>query len=508
MAERDERVAKLRRRPALAALAAALPAGVEGWAVGGAVRDVLLGRTPHDLDVTVTVGAAALARRVADALGAAFYLLDPERGSGRVVLIENGERTVMDVTNLRAPTLEQDLRERDFTLNAVAVPLTGAARLVDPTGGAADLAAGLLRTAAAANLERDPVRALRAVRFRWQLGLRLDPATRAAAAAVAPRLAEPAAERTREELVKLLQVAAPAAAVADAAALGLLAAVLPEVEALRAADGAWERSLRWVDALGRVAGLVAPVAPAGPEPRPARAAPDPPAAPLGERGAAAVGAAAARLAPFAAELAARLEAEVAVDHPARALLVLAALLHGIAEEAGMGSPRAAASRGDATVERRLRALRFARGEIDWVRAVVRLTPSAALAATVPLDRRALHRFHREAAPVAAEVCLLTVAAAIAEERPAAQLGALLDRVAEALDALWRRHREVVAPVPLLRGEDLLGLGAAAGPQLGATLAAVVEAQAAGEVATRDQALALAGRLLGDPGARRDPPDGS
>src|SRR5256886_12218393 len=107
--------------------------------VGGAVRDAWLERRPGrgavDLDVAVPAGALDLARRVAERLGGAFVALDAERGTGRVVV--PGLR--LDVTDFRGPTLAADLAARDFTVDALAVPLRellagGRAAIVGPTG--------------------------------------------------------------------------------------------------------------------------------------------------------------------------------------------------------------------------------------------------------------------------------------------------------------------------------------------------------------------------------------
>ena len=97
--------------------------GVAAWLVGGAVRDLALGRTPTDLDLAVAGDGLALARAYADAVGAAFVPLDDERLTGRVVLPGPPPLTI-DLATLRAPTIEGDLRLRDFTLNALALPLS------------------------------------------------------------------------------------------------------------------------------------------------------------------------------------------------------------------------------------------------------------------------------------------------------------------------------------------------------------------------------------------------
>src|SRR5947208_3236632 len=143
--------------------AVAALAGRHGAAVlvGGTVRDAWLGRRPGagvDLDIAVPAGALDLSRRVATRLGGAFVPLGPERGTGRVVVA--GVR--LDVTDFRGPSLAADLAARDFTVNALAVPLRelathGAAPIVDPTGGLADLRARRLRAPASRVLADDPL---------------------------------------------------------------------------------------------------------------------------------------------------------------------------------------------------------------------------------------------------------------------------------------------------------------------------------------------------------------
>ncbi len=96
----------------------------EIYLVGGAVRDMLLGRVSHDLDFTVPAQAIPLARKVANALGADYVTLDEEHDTGRVIhTAEDGTRTYLDFASFRGKTLEDDLRDRDFTINALAYDL-------------------------------------------------------------------------------------------------------------------------------------------------------------------------------------------------------------------------------------------------------------------------------------------------------------------------------------------------------------------------------------------------
>jgi tRNA nucleotidyltransferase/poly(A) polymerase len=112
--------------------------GGSAWVIGGTLRDLLLGRTIHDIDIALTLPALEAARALADDLSGSYVPLDEGHAVARVVLRDG---TVLDLASLRAPTLEGDLRARDFTANAMAAPLLpdGAiGPLIDPLGGQAD----------------------------------------------------------------------------------------------------------------------------------------------------------------------------------------------------------------------------------------------------------------------------------------------------------------------------------------------------------------------------------
>jgi len=220
----------------VAAARASLAPGAQAWLVGGCLRDELLGLPVKDVDLVVAKGAEALARGLADRLGAAVYAPSEAFGTWRVVL---GDAHV-DVARLRtavpgmspADPLTADLLGRDFTVNAMARALAGG-DLIDPLGGAADLRARRLRLCSTRVLEDDPLRVLRLARFSRALELTPDDTALAAAAAAAPGLARVSGERLRDELSVVLAVRAAAAALRDLAAWGALKVVLPEVDALR-----------------------------------------------------------------------------------------------------------------------------------------------------------------------------------------------------------------------------------------------------------------------------------
>lgn len=201
----------------------------DGLLVGGAVRDALLGRQATDLDWLVPDPRAAC-EATAALEGGSCFALDEERGHWRAVGGRSG--ITHDFVPL-AGSVEDDLRRRDLTINALA--LTRAGQLIDPTGGRADLERRSVAMTSEAALRSDPVRPLRAVRFAAGLGFELDVATRMAVKTVAAEQSDrtgrlPAPERVRDELTRLLH-GEPTRGLALAQELGLLATFLPELAA-------------------------------------------------------------------------------------------------------------------------------------------------------------------------------------------------------------------------------------------------------------------------------------
>lgn len=171
------------------------------YLVGGAVRDGLVGRTVTDLDLDFVLlqDAVKTARTLAQYYGAGFVLLDAERQIARVVF----KNITVDFAQAEGNNLEQDLRRRDFTVNAIAFdPFTQT--FIDPNQGQEDLQRRLIKMISPENLQDDPLRLLRGYRQAAQLGFEIEAETKAAIQALAPRLSQVAVERIRTELVYLL----------------------------------------------------------------------------------------------------------------------------------------------------------------------------------------------------------------------------------------------------------------------------------------------------------------
>ncbi len=471
--------------------------GVRVWPVGGAVRDLLLARAVHDWDFAVERDALGLARAVADALGGAYFPLDVERDAGRAVLAPEGAgRLVLDFAALRGADLEADLLARDLSINALALDGTGA--VVDPAGGLADLDAGRVRATSEHAFRDDPVRLLRAVRVAAELGFEIEPQTVAWMRRDAALLARPAAERVRDEFARVLATPCAAVHLERLDAFGLLPHVVPELASLKGVAQSpphrfdvWHHTLMVVDVLE--GGLAAV---AGREVE-ARARVDAPPAAWGDL--------ARVLSQFSEDVTAHLAVEVSGGRDRALVLKLAALLHDV------GKPRTQSQDADGRIHfynhepvgariaaDRLHALRFSRDEIDrvWVIVGQHLRPLH-LARSERVTRRAIYRYYRATGCGGVDVALLSLADHLATWGPNLEARHWTRRLEVAeilLTHFFERYEETVAPPPLLTGHDLMAeLGLDPGPEVGRLLEALREAQAAGEIATRDEALALARR---------------
>lgn len=219
-------------------------AGHEIALVGGPVRDALLDRQVHDLDLTTSARpeeSAAILNPIASAMwdvGRAFGTV-AVRVSGDAVEVTTYRKDAY-IPSSRKPevvfgdTLDGDLRRRDFTMNAIAVRLPSLT-IVDPSDGIAAVLDRRLTTPSPAveSFDEDPLRMLRAARFTSQLGFVLDDEGVRAMTALAERIDVVSQERVREELVKLLSADRPGAGLELLVATGLADRVLPELPALR-----------------------------------------------------------------------------------------------------------------------------------------------------------------------------------------------------------------------------------------------------------------------------------
>lgn len=472
--------------------------GVEAYLVGGSVRDALLGRPVsafHDLDFAVPSGGLRLARRLANRLGGAFFALDVERDTGRVVLIEpDGRRLYLDFARWRGDSLQADLADRDFTINALALDLGRKQAVIDPFGGQEDISAGVVRAVTDRSFANDPARTLRAVRMEAVFDFGIEPHTETLLRQAIPWLDRVSCERVRDELDRILAAPGAAAHVRRLDDLGLLAAVLPEVVALEGVtqssphrSDVYTHTLQVVEALE---GLFAWLWPAAGY------------TPLAGETAKTVD----RLLPWRDPLREHLSQPTSDDRLRATLLKLAALLHDAGkpetrseDEAGRIRFLGHESRGAAITARALRRLRFSGEEVALARTIVahHLRPLH-LSQVETVTRRAIYRFFRDTGDAGVDVTLLSLADCLGTRGAFGSAG--WHRALDVAAALWEgyfcRRREMVSPPRLIGGRDLMAeFDLSPGPRIGELLECVREAQAEGQVSSREEALALVREVL-------------
>ncbi|MGO1560739.1 MAG: CCA tRNA nucleotidyltransferase [Actinomycetaceae bacterium] len=231
-------------RPVMELAETFVAAGEEIALVGGPVRDAFLGTDPKDIDLTTSATPERTEAILKDwgattwdmgrefgTIGGARGGLDVEITTYRTDEYEVGSRKPVVAFG---DSLDGDLSRRDFTVNAMAVRLPGL-ELVDPHGGLADLAAGLLRTPVTAeqSFDDDPLRIMRAARFASQLGFAVEQDVREAMERMAGRLEIVSAERVRAEIERLLVGGHPRAGLELMVETGVADVVLPELAVLR-----------------------------------------------------------------------------------------------------------------------------------------------------------------------------------------------------------------------------------------------------------------------------------
>lgn len=208
--------------------------GAHVYLVGGTVRDCLLGRISHDLDLAVTDSPMPVARILQRELGAGTLVDLSSPGEETVRLVWRGEQIDLSAFRAGVQTIEEDLRLRDFTINAMALRFAasedkrGDWTLVDPTGGLDDLRRGCIIHCKDA-FTADPVRMLRGYRLCASLGFYLQESTKEAISKHAPLISTIAAERINYEMQRIFATTRTTATLREMAETGLLRQLLPEL---------------------------------------------------------------------------------------------------------------------------------------------------------------------------------------------------------------------------------------------------------------------------------------
>lgn len=472
----------------------ALP-DVEIYLVGGAVRDMILNRLSRDFDFAVPSGGISLARRVARALDANFMILDEERDTGRVIVIElDNSRTYLDFATYRGgDNLEDDLRARDFTINAIAYDLRTNS-IIDPLNGAEDIRAKIIRACSPTSLQDDPVRILRAVRHAAAFDFKINLITRSAMKEAASLLPNVSPERLRDELFKILEGPKPDASMRALEMLGVFPHFLPELSAMKGVEQSpphvyevWEHTLK---VLGHLEAILAAL-------ESGSGGDDPSLTALVNT-----------LGKYRERFASHFTESLNTDRSVRAALFFAALYHDVEKPATKSVDEAGRIRffdhdvkGAQAASTRGHAFNLSNDEIQRIKKIV-YNHMRFHFFTMQLEekkqeptRKAIYRFFRDAGEAGVDLILLGLADArgtYAHTLTREFWQANLNIAHILLENYWEKREETVAPPRLLDGKDLMKeLNLEEGRIIGQLLEAIREEQAAGNILTRERAVQFA-----------------
>ena len=465
---------------------------------GGAVRDALMGLPNHDLDFVLQKDAIKVARQVADHLKAAFYPLDEDRDSGRVIVfLPDRERLILDFAVYRGSNLENDLRLRDFTVDAIAIEAHPPHNVFDPLNGARDVLTRQIRACSPESFLNDPIRILRGVRLATGLDFRIRHDTKELMIQSVGLLPQVSMERLRDELFKIFEGRNVSVSIRTLDMLGALSYVLPELENTKGTQQSpphisevWDHSLAVENNLQMVFDVLSLT-------------------PNQDRSASLhMGLVSVLLGRYREQIYEHMENNLNPNRSARSLLNFAALYHDVGkpdtykvDEKGRIRFFEHEEVGAEKIKQRARALQLSNAEIQRLSLIIRhhLRPILLAQNNRFPTRRAIYRFFRDTGPAGVDICLLSLADVLGTygyTLPQAAWTHQLEVVRSLLEAWWERPEESVAPAPLLTGHDLIeSIGLEPGPLIGKILERIREAQATGEIQTQEEALDLARQLV-------------
>ena len=470
-----------------------IPDGINIFLVGGAVRDVLRSHPIHDYDFVVQGDALRYARKVADHIEGSYFPLDEERSTARVIYSDKkGMRTVLDFSAFRGASLEIDLEDRDFTINAMALDLRSPQSLLDPLGGSSDLIKKTITACSRSSFINDPLRILRAIRMAAGFEMRIHPETRMLMREAVHLLENVSPERLRDELFRMLRGPKPHITIRALDLIGALSYILPELEALKGVEQSpphvkdvWEHTL---DTLKNLELLLDTII--------SRQDPD---NALGLM----LGLGVIRLGACRQKIAHHLDMELVQDRNLRSLLFFAGLYHDIAKpQKSQVEPDGRIrffghdQSGCAISAYRAAKLKLSKKESDRLEVIIRhhMRPTQLAREDQKPSSRVIYRYFRDTGEVGVDIGLLSLADLLAtygNTLPQDRWTRQLDVVRALFDAWWERADQQVNPPTILNGHDLMeAFGLDPGPIIGELLEKVREAQVAGEVGTREDAICI------------------
>lgn len=476
------------------------------YLVGGAIRDHLMGKEISDIDLTCKHGIE-IGRSIADQYGFALFILDKERDICRLIETRpDGSKYHFDISGFRGAGIEEDLRGRDMTINAIAYEIYSDS-VVDPLAGANDIRNRTLRACSSTSIQDDPLRILRIARFANAMKFRVDDDLMQQVKAYTSLLALSSNERVRDEFIKLITGARPHIGMQLLDNFGVLSILIPELITLKGVaqstphvQDVWSHTLSVLKRAREILNLAANH--------------------YNENEANAdvfSGLLVLKLGNLREQLIAHFKTNLPEQRPRSEILLLAALFHDIekpntkvVEEDGrirfLGHDALSAT----WARDWLTAYKFSNQEIELVTHLVRnhmgfhaLVSRKQIGK--PISDRHIYKFYQTVGSAGVDLVLLGLAdlrATFEHSLPHDVWSAALDVAETLLDGYFNRHNLVIEPALLLDGSELMrDFDLPPGPLIGKILARLKEEQASGAVKTLDAANNLVIEILN--GAKGD-----
>lgn len=456
---------------------------IEAYLVGGTVRDAFLNRKSSDIDISVNGDTKNLGMELASLLGGNCIPLDQSRDIVRVSI--NGDQTeLIDLGPLHV-NIQEDLRQRDFTIDAMAIPLTEnfaqdqEIQLIDPYDGLHDLHSGIVNALSKYIFENDPVRLLRAPRLSAQLGFKLSIQTKNWIRKSANLILNSPSERLRDEFLKLITENSASSSLRLLDSLGLLRLLIPELELTKHVDQPkehyWDVFNHSIETVAQIEFLIQN---------------DSKCSKISHRPEIQFH----TIKNYFSE-------QVSDGHTRATMIKLAGLLHDIAKPSTKTIEPSGKIRflghheiGAQLSTQILTRLRFSNRGIDMVSQMVKhhLRPSQMSHESNMPTSRAIYRFYRDVGDVAIDTLCLNMADYLAARGP------------DLIENDWDEHCKIIGhimkerqkseikdPVKLVNGNEIMKIfSIPPGPQIGVLLQTIQEAQAIGNINSKQQALNL------------------